>query len=123
MTSFYRGENPLRADKLNEAFSERIMRSGDAMSGPLLVMPVPTSYNEAASKQYVDSFNSIGPAGPPGPQGPKGDTGATGPQGNSGPKGDMPRAEYGFFVDLESDEFSYSNWRSVSSTSGSVKAG
>ena len=33
LTSFTRGENPLRADKLNTAFSERVSRGGDVMDG------------------------------------------------------------------------------------------
>lgn len=73
---FYRGENPLRAEKLNAAFDE--------------------------TKQYIDSrvSSSGGIIGPPGPQGPMGNpgppgaasivpgppgaTGATGPQGPAG---------------------------------------
>lgn len=59
-TAFTRGENPLRADKLNTAFSERVLRTGDRMSGPLLLMRPPSQGAEAANKQYVDdvSINS-----------------------------------------------------------------
>ena len=86
-TIFARGENPLRADKLNTALDERILRDGDSMHGPLLLSRIPQLFNEAATKQYVDAFNQLGPAGPQGPPGAPGAPGATGPQGNSGPTG------------------------------------
>jgi hypothetical protein len=35
--SFTRGEDPLRADKLNAAFVERVLLSGDTMTGPLVL--------------------------------------------------------------------------------------
>lgn len=53
-TTFVRGENPLRADKLNEAFDERVARDGDTMEGPLILYRDPVVYNEAATKQYAD---------------------------------------------------------------------
>ena len=63
-TVFSRGENPLRADKLNTAFSERVLRSGDAMNGPLLLWRDPTQAFEAATKQYVDTrVASVGGGG------------------------------------------------------------
>jgi hypothetical protein len=54
-TMFTRGEYPLRADKLNTAFSERLLRSGDQMTGSLLLARDPQIWNEAATKQYTDS--------------------------------------------------------------------
>lgn len=59
-TAFHRGENPLRADKLNTAFSERVLRSGDSMTGVLLLPHSPSQPAEATNKQYVDgvSINS-----------------------------------------------------------------
>ena len=54
-TSFFRGENPLRADKLNTAFSERVMRSGDTMIGMLTLARDPVAAFDAATKQYVDT--------------------------------------------------------------------
>ena len=62
-TVFMRGENPLRADKLNTAFSERVLRSGDAMNGPLLLWRDPTQAFEAATKQYVDTHFAGGGGG------------------------------------------------------------
>jgi hypothetical protein len=53
-TSFTRGENPLRADKLNQALSERVNRDGDTMLGPLILSRDPVETGEAATKQYVD---------------------------------------------------------------------
>jgi Collagen triple helix repeat (20 copies). len=85
--TFTRGENPLRADKLNQAFSERVSRGGDTMQGPLYLRGDPKVFNEAATKQYVDAYNSVGPAGPPGPPGAPGPKGDTGAQGNIGPTG------------------------------------
>jgi hypothetical protein len=92
-TVFMRGEHPLRADKLNTAFSERVLRGGDNMSGPLVLYRDPQKPFEAATKQYVDAYNQVGPAGPQGPQGVPGPTGPTGPQGNSGPQG--PKGDTG----------------------------
>ena len=83
-TTFSRGESPLRADKLNTAFSERVSRSGDTMQGPLYLQRDPALFNEAATKQYVDVSGKPGPAGSPGATGPQGPTGATGPQGPQG---------------------------------------
>jgi hypothetical protein len=56
--SFTRGEDPLRADKLNSAFSERLLVSGDIMTGRLLLVSPPVLPTEAASKSYVDSLVS-----------------------------------------------------------------
>jgi hypothetical protein len=55
MTVFMRGENPLRADKLNTAFSERVSRNGDTMQGMLTLARDPESARDAATKQYVDT--------------------------------------------------------------------
>lgn len=96
--SFIRGENPLAADKLNAAFAERILRSGDTMGGPLFLFRDPSQPLEAVTKRYVDSRATVagppgpqGPAGPgstvPGPAGPTGPQGATGAQGTTGPQG------------------------------------
>lgn len=57
--TFTRGENPLRADKLNGAFSERIARGGDSMDGPLLLAHDPATALEAATKRYVDNFTPL----------------------------------------------------------------
>lgn len=54
-TSFTRGENPLRADKLNTAFGERVARSGDTMQGMLTLHGNPVGPFDAATKQYVDA--------------------------------------------------------------------
>lgn len=54
--TFFRGEDPLRASKLNEAFSERVWRKGDTMLGALYLWRDPQVYNEAATKQYVDGI-------------------------------------------------------------------
>ncbi len=89
-TTFARGENPLRADKLNQAFSDRVLRNGDTMQGSLYLRADPVVWNEAATKQYVDTHGPAGPVGATGPQGPAGPTGATGsqgPQGVTGPQG------------------------------------
>jgi hypothetical protein len=53
-TSFTRGENPLRADKLNQAFSERLNRQGDTMQGMLTLWHDPVGPFDAATKQYID---------------------------------------------------------------------
>jgi cytoskeletal protein CcmA (bactofilin family) len=53
-TVFSRGEYPLRADKLNQAFSERVLRTGDDMSGPLTLPANPVRQSEASNKEYVD---------------------------------------------------------------------
>jgi hypothetical protein len=89
-TTFTRGENPLRADKLNSAFSERVSRGGDTMLGPLVLSRNPQQLLECATKQYVDSNAPPGTPGPPGPAGPQGIQGVagpTGPQGNTGATG------------------------------------
>jgi len=54
-TTFYRGEDPLRADKLNQAFSERVSREGDTMAGMLTLAQDPIDIFHAATKQYVDT--------------------------------------------------------------------
>jgi len=53
--TFFRGENPLKADKLNLAFSERVYRGGDTMTGVLTLWRDPVLALEAATKQYVDN--------------------------------------------------------------------
>jgi hypothetical protein len=58
--TFIRGENPLKADKLNLAFSKRVNRHGDSMDGPLYLNGDPTMPFEAATKQYVDRFTAMG---------------------------------------------------------------
>lgn len=65
-TSFYRGEDPLRADKLNLALSERVARSGDNMDGFLTLIDDPESSLHAATKRYVDRMTAVGvpPGGP-----------------------------------------------------------
>jgi hypothetical protein len=58
--SFYRGENPLHADKLNQAFSERVSRYGDTMNGLLTLSGDPVGPFDAVTKQYVDyRFSNI----------------------------------------------------------------
>ena len=59
-TTFYRGENPLHADKLNTAFSERVSRGGDTMQGFLTLAADPVQPFDAATKQYVDRFTAMG---------------------------------------------------------------
>jgi hypothetical protein len=59
-TIFVRGENPLKADKLNTAFSERVSRGGDTMQGLLRLAQDPVNAFDAATKQYVDRFTSMG---------------------------------------------------------------
>src|SRR4051812_49292642 len=54
--SFTRGEDPLRADKLNSAFSERALLTGDTMTGPLLLSRAPVVPTEAVTKNYVDGL-------------------------------------------------------------------
>ena len=54
-TTFYRGENPLHADKLNQAFDERVKREGDTMQGVLTLSQDPVGVFDAATKQYVDT--------------------------------------------------------------------
>src|SRR4051812_19887652 len=51
---FARGENPLRADKLNAAFSERLLRAGDTMTGMLKLATDPVLELDAVPKRYVD---------------------------------------------------------------------
>ena len=63
-TSFTRGEDPLRADKLNTALSERVSRAGDKMDGYLALVGDPVAPFDAATKQYVDRWlGLIGPSG------------------------------------------------------------
>ena len=62
-TAFFRGENPLRADKLNTAFSERVLRSGDTMQGMLSLWRDPVAPFDAATKQYVDAHGGGGGGG------------------------------------------------------------
>lgn len=60
MIQFTRGENPLRADKLNAALAERLWRNGDTMAGSLFLWRDPQAPSEAATKQYVDGqINSV----------------------------------------------------------------
>jgi hypothetical protein len=59
-TTFFRGENPLKADKLNSAFAERVSRAGDTMQGMLRLAADPVAAFDAATKQYVDRFTSMG---------------------------------------------------------------
>jgi hypothetical protein len=59
LITFYRGEDPLRADKLNAAFVERLLRAGDSMTGSLLLSQDPVVPFEAATKQYVDGRFSL----------------------------------------------------------------
>ena len=44
----------LYADKLNEAFTNSVRRTGDTMTGPLALAGDPTANNMAATKNYVD---------------------------------------------------------------------
>ena len=60
MTSFTRGENPLRADKLNQALSERVSRAGDTMTGMFTLWRDPVNPFDAATKQYADSAVQFG---------------------------------------------------------------
>jgi len=62
-TAFFRGENPLRADKLNTAFSERVLRSGDTMQGMFTLWRDPVNAFDAATKQYVDTVATSGVVG------------------------------------------------------------
>ena len=62
-TAFFRGENPLRADKLNTAFSERVLRSGDTMQGMFTLWRDPVNAFDAATKQYVDTVAQSGVVG------------------------------------------------------------
>ena len=57
-TDYYRGE-VLTADELNTDFGSRIMRSGDTMTGPLILFEMPQQAMEATPKQYVDSRMAI----------------------------------------------------------------
>ena len=52
--SFYRGEDPLRADKLNAAFAERVLVGGDTMQGFLTLNADPVDPMHAATKGYID---------------------------------------------------------------------
>lgn len=54
--SFSRGEDPLRADKLNAAFVERVLLKGDTMAGPLILSRDPVLPFEASTKQYIDAL-------------------------------------------------------------------
>ena len=84
---FTRGENPLKADKLNTAFSERVARVATRCRVPLYLFADPVTPFEAATKQYVDVSGKPGPAGSPGPPGPTGPTGSVGVQGPTGATG------------------------------------
>jgi hypothetical protein len=53
---FTRGEDPLRADKLNAAFAERLLVVGDTMLGPLVLFRDPQVPFEAVTKQYTDAL-------------------------------------------------------------------
>lgn len=59
-TTFTRGESPLKADKLNTALSERVLRSGDTMQGTLTLAQDPVGSFDAATKQYVDAHGGPG---------------------------------------------------------------
>lgn len=61
-TTFIRGEDPLRADKLNTAFSERVAKTGDTLTGPLVAAGDPTTALGLATKQYVDNKVATEPA-------------------------------------------------------------
>ncbi len=52
--TFFRGEDPLKASKLNLAFSERVLRTGDTMLGKLVLAMDPTAPFDAVTKQYLD---------------------------------------------------------------------
>jgi hypothetical protein len=51
---FSRGEDPLRADKLNGAIAERVLVSGDTMLGSLFAWRDPQLPLEVATKRWVD---------------------------------------------------------------------
>jgi hypothetical protein len=53
-SSFYRGET-LYASDLNAEFAKLVVRSGDGMTGPLVVL-APTAPMHPATKQYADSL-------------------------------------------------------------------
>ena len=102
--TFYRGENPLRAEKLNEAFAQtkQYIDSRVSSSGGIVGPPGPPGAMGNPGPPGADSVvpGPAGPQGPtgntgatgpastvPGPTGPAGPTGATGPQGNTGATG------------------------------------
>jgi hypothetical protein len=60
-TAYVRGENPLRADKLNTDFGRCIDRAGDTMTGRFTLAYTPTGALEAATKGYVDTAVSYVP--------------------------------------------------------------
>src|SRR3954468_3443124 len=51
---FCRGEDPLRADKLNGAIAERVLVNGDTMLGSLFAWRDPQLPLEVATKRWVD---------------------------------------------------------------------
>lgn len=55
---FYRGENPLRADKLNAAFDQRMKRSGEVMTGPLTLYADPTDPMQPVTLQYFNNHTA-----------------------------------------------------------------
>jgi hypothetical protein len=57
--SYTRGEDPLRADKLNASFSERLLVAGDTMTGPLILSRPPVQPFEAATKAYIDNLLTV----------------------------------------------------------------
>ena len=132
-TTFARGENPLRADKLNTAFSERVWRRGDTMQGILTLWGDPINPFDAATKQYVDRITvppqgATGPAGPAGPAGPPGPPGSmsdggtiTGPLYYIATGGNTPRSaqdrsnDHGFSV-LDAGAKGDWNWMTMTGT-------
>jgi hypothetical protein len=57
--SFFTGEDPLRASKLNAAFAERLLLAGDTMAGPLILSRPPVLPFEAATKAYIDNLLTV----------------------------------------------------------------
>lgn len=66
-----------------------LQRTGDAMTGPLILAADPQSDLEAATKAYADAHGGGdgGEPGPPGPPGEKGEPGEPGPPGEPGREG------------------------------------
>jgi hypothetical protein len=86
------------SDLIKDALNKKVSKSGDTMTGPLVLSADPSADAHAATKHYVDvRINTIaltpgaqGPQGIQGIQGIKGETGSqgpVGPQGNTGPQG------------------------------------
>lgn len=84
-------DGKISPDILPESFgsstdlSTVVKKSGDTMTGALMLSENPKSSMQAATKQYVDDLieTEISTI----PTGPKGDTGDTGPQGEQGIQG------------------------------------